>query len=124
MESDKTLVEFLSLVQVENFAGVYDKDILGAKESIKRTAKIAEKVIAEGDFLEGSYFGMPLKAIVEAEKRLRSLNERCIAYFSMEYGLATSFYNKFKPNRPISPNNRNQEQEVFPITAWRIISSA
>jgi hypothetical protein len=101
MESDKTLVEFLSLVQVENFDGLYDKDIV-----------------------EGSYFGMPLKAIVESEKRLRSLSGRCIAYFSMEYGLATSFYNKFKSHRAVSPNNRNQEQEVFPITAWRIISSA
>ena len=90
MESDKALTEFLSLVQVENFEGVYDKDIV-----------------------DGKYFGLPLEGIVTAEKRLRSLNERCIAYFSMEYGLATSFYNKFKPHRPISPNNLNQEQEVF-----------
>ena len=31
----------------------------------------------------------------------------------MEYGLATSFYNKFSAARPVSANNRNQQQEVF-----------
>ena len=36
-----------------------------------------------------------------------------IAYFSMEYGLASSFYNKFSSSREIDCRNKIQEHEVF-----------
>ncbi|OGX53857.1 MAG: hypothetical protein A2321_00670 [Omnitrophica WOR_2 bacterium RIFOXYB2_FULL_45_11] len=90
MEKDNATSEFLSLVDVENYDDIYSKDISG-----------------------GRYFGQPVSCIIEGEKRLRQKAERPIAYFSMEYGLATSFYNKFSAARPVSANNRNQEQEVF-----------
>ncbi|MDD4910091.1 MAG: alpha-glucan family phosphorylase [Candidatus Omnitrophica bacterium] len=82
--------EFLSLVEVENYEDIYSKDIQ-----------------------DGLYFGMPLECVIETEKRLRSSPERSIAYFSMEYGLGSSFYNSFKTARGIHPNNSNQEHEVF-----------
>ena len=56
---------------------------------------------------------MPLEAIVKAEKRLRAKSERCIAYFSMEYGLATSCYNKFSSQLPLNPLNQVPENAVF-----------
>ncbi|RJP29132.1 MAG: alpha-glucan family phosphorylase [Candidatus Omnitrophota bacterium] len=84
------LSEFLSLVNVDNFEDVYSKDIT-----------------------DDVYFGMPLESIIECEKRLRSQDSRCIAYFSMEYGLASSFYNRFSINRPIDIKNKSQENEVF-----------
>ncbi len=90
MEREQLIDDFLSLVEVEKYEEVYRKDIIGSK-----------------------YFGMPLKAIVEAEKRLRSGAQRSIAYFSMEYGLASSFYNKFSASSPVHPDNRSQEQEMF-----------
>lgn len=90
MSKDSLLKEFLSLVDVENFETVYSKDIT-----------------------EGKYFGFPLKMILESEKRLRDESEGCIAYFSMEYGLATSFYNSFSSNRKITENNKLHENEVF-----------
>ena len=88
MSADKLISEFLSLVDVEGYTETYSKDIQ-----------------------EGKYFGLPLKSLIECEKRLRT--EPSIAYFSMEYGLATSFYNKFSTARPVNPDNKNQEQEVF-----------
>ena len=87
---DKLVSEFISLVQVDDFEGTYGKDIIG-----------------------GKYFGMPLEAIISAEKRLLSKGQGGIAYFSMEYGLATSFYNKFITNRPIDPSNKLPENDVF-----------
>ncbi len=74
MDNSKLLQEFLSLVKIDKFEERYSKDIA-----------------------DGKYFGMPLKAIVDGEKRLLSQQERSIAYFSMEYGLASSFYNQFSP---------------------------
>lgn len=82
--------EFLSLVAVDNYDNIYSQEIK-----------------------DGLYFGRPLKAIVEAEKRLRASANNSIAYFSMEYGLASSFYNCFKSSRPINANNKIQEHEVF-----------
>ncbi len=89
-ETNQMLNEFLSLAAVDNFESVYSQDIK-----------------------EGLYFGLPLKPIVEAEKRLRGPANNSIAYFSMEYGLATSFYNSFKSNLPIAADNKVQEHEVF-----------
>lgn len=90
MSENQLISEFLALAQVENFSGGYDKDISG-----------------------GKYFGLPIEPIIAAEKRL--LAESCggIAYLSMEYGLATSFYNKFFAKRDISPNNKLPENDVF-----------
>lgn len=90
MEKNDLLEEFYSLVQIDDADGHYAKDI---KDS--------------------DYFSMPLKAIVKAEKRLRSSQERCIAYFSMEYGLATSFYNKLSSQLPLNPSNQVPENAVF-----------
>jgi len=90
MDNKRLVDEFLSLVAVENFEGVYSKDIA-----------------------QGKYFGMPLEPIIQSERRLRARNERSIAYFSMEYGLASSVYNQFQSIRPVSVQNMNQTQEVF-----------
>ena len=90
MEKNDLLEEFYSLVQIDDADGHYAKDIK-----------------------DGDYFGMPLSAIVKAEKRLRSSQERCIAYFSMEYGLATSFYNKLSSQLPLNSSNQVPENAVF-----------
>ena len=87
---DTLLKEFLSLVEVDDFEGRYAKDI--------------------GN---GEYFGMPLEPIIKAEKRLRDKNERSIAYFSMEYGLATSFYNKFKSQSSLKEDNKTPKNTIF-----------
>jgi starch phosphorylase len=90
MEKSKLIDEFYSLVQVDDYDGHYAKDIN-----------------------DNNYFGMPLEAIVEAEKRLRLPEQRGIAYFSMEYGLATSCYNKLSSQLPLNPGNKVPENAVF-----------
>ena len=90
MEKNKLVDEFYSLVQVDDPQGYYASDIK-----------------------DNDYFGMPLEAIVKAEKRLRAKQSGCIAYFSMEYGLATSFYNKFTGQAQLDPANRAPESAVF-----------
>jgi len=90
MEKNKLIDEFYSLVQVDDPDGHYAKDIK-----------------------DGNYFGLPLEAIVKAEKRLRLSRERPIAYFSMEYGLATSCYNKFSSCLSLNPSNKIPENAVF-----------
>lgn len=90
MEKIKLIDEFYSLVQVDDSDGHYAKEI---KDS--------------------GYFGMPLAGIVEAEKRLRQSQQRSIAYFSMEYGLATSCYNKLSSQVPLAPSNKVPENAVF-----------
>lgn len=90
MTDDVLLKEFLSLVDVDNFDKRYAQDI--------------------GN---GKYFSMPLEPIVAAERRLRQANQRSIAYFSMEYGLATSFYNTFKSKIASDPQNKLPRNTVF-----------
>ncbi|MCG8431516.1 MAG: alpha-glucan family phosphorylase [Candidatus Omnitrophica bacterium] len=90
MESSKLTSEFHSLVAVEGFKERYKADIR-----------------------DGTYFGLPLEPIIAVEKRLRCPSEKALAYFSMEYGLATSFYNTFTSSAPLDPQNISQEQEVF-----------
>lgn len=90
VEHESAVSEFLSLVNVANFDNIYSNDIK-----------------------DGRYFGMPIEPVIAAERRLRSGTERCLAYFSMEYGLATSFYNKYTTTRKIDINNFVQEHEVF-----------
>jgi len=82
--------EFLELVKIDKFNDKYSNDIA-----------------------EGKYFGMPIKAILDAEKRLLSSDGRCLAYFSMEYGLASSFYNQFIASRPVDERNKVYDHEVF-----------
>ncbi len=82
--------DFLSLVQVDHFEDIYAKDIG-----------------------KGLYFGYPLKAIVQTERRLKAKGERPLAYFSMEYGLASSFYNRMKTEREVNPLNKTREHEIF-----------
>ncbi|MFC1675296.1 alpha-glucan family phosphorylase [Candidatus Omnitrophota bacterium] len=89
-KKDKMLSEFLSLVDVERFEDIYSQDIAG-----------------------GRYFGMPMEAIINTEKRLRAEDEKCIAYFSMEYGLGSNFYGKFAAKRPVEPNNKMHKHKVF-----------
>lgn len=87
---DILLREFRTLVDVDGFESRYSKEI--------------------GN---GKYFGFPLEPIVRAEKRLRDAKEQSIAYFSMEYGLATSFYNTFQSQNVTQPENKTPRNTVF-----------
>lgn len=90
MKEPSPMKEFLSLVEVDDFDKRYAKDI--------------------GN---GTYFGLPIEPIIKAEKRLRDPNERSIAYFSMEYGLATSFYNTFKSQTIPGAENKTPRNTIF-----------
>ncbi len=90
MENDNLLQEFLSYTQIDRFQEYYSKDIA-----------------------DGKYFGMPLASIVEAERRLRQKQARRIAYFSMEYGLASSFYNTFKSQAKLDYHNQTPSNTIF-----------
>jgi len=76
--------------QIENFDGHYSKDIN-----------------------ESTYFSFPLAPILEAESKLAAQNEKSIAYFSMEYGLAPSIYNSFHLNSPMNEKNKFFKHQVF-----------
>lgn len=65
------------------------------------------------DITSDSYFGFPIEPILAAEKKLLSKEIPSVAYFSMEYGLATSFYNSFQSQKPISESNKLDEQAIF-----------
>ena len=65
------------------------------------------------DITPASYFGFPITPLLEAETRLSNPKEKSVAYFSMEYGLAPSIYNSFKPSKPISDKNTFFRHEVF-----------
>jgi len=90
MKKKSQISEFLSEVSIEDYDSIYSKDIK-----------------------DDSYFGLPLNSIIDAERRLRRKGEHSIAYFSMEYGLASSFYNVFNTSRPIHASNKIQEHEIF-----------
>ena len=90
MAEDVLLKEFLSLVDVDDFDKRYAQDIG-----------------------HGKYFSMPLEPIIAAERRLRQANEQSVAYFSMEFGLATSFYNTFKSEKVSDPRNKLPGNTVF-----------
>jgi len=83
-----TYSEFIQ--QIENFDGQYSRDIN-----------------------ESTYFSFPIAPILEAEARLARPDEKSIAYFSMEYGLAPSIYNSFQLNRPMSEKNKFFKHQVF-----------
>ncbi len=84
------LKEFQTLVKVHHFEEGYAQNITS-----------------------DSFFGLPLQPIAESEKRLFSKEIPSIAYFSMEYGLATSIYNSFRSNKTISELNRLPKQNIF-----------
>jgi len=76
-------------------------------EAYVRIARYAERYAS--DVQGETYFGFPAAAIREGEKALRDAASRPVAYFSMEFGLATNTYNVFKTARPVSPDNRISE---------------
>ena len=84
------LDEFLSLVDVFEFNQRYSEDINN-----------------------NSYFGYPLNSIIEIEKKLQSEGSNSVAYLSMEYGLATSFYNVFKRKDGIGEKNKIANHQIF-----------
>lgn len=65
------------------------------------------------DIHDDVYFGFPLEPIIAAEKNLLLPEKNPVAYFSMEYGLATSVYNTFVTKKELSPSNKISENEVF-----------
>lgn len=90
MQTNNLLPDFLSLVQLDDPDGHYKNEIS-----------------------ENKYFNMPLEAIVTAEKKLKEPSGKNIAYFSMEYGLATSFYNTYSCDCEVKPENKIPENTVF-----------
>ncbi len=84
------LKEFHTLVKVHRFAEGYAQDITS-----------------------GSFFGFPLQTVVETERKLLAKETPSVAYFSMEYGLATSFYNSFHSDKPVSESNNLPKQNIF-----------
>lgn len=77
-------------LSIENYSSQYNQDVTGV-----------------------SYFGFPLGPVLEAEKRLISTQQKSVAYFSMEYGLAPSIYNTFNLTRPMSEQNQYFKHDVF-----------
>ena len=65
------------------------------------------------DIHDDLYFGFPVKGILDAERALLSSETKSLAYFSMEYGLATNVYNIFSSSRPIQQANKLSENEIF-----------
>lgn len=85
----EALQKFLSLVDVDDFDRY--KDDINAE----------------------SYFGAPLAPIIEAEEKLRSPESPSVAYLSMEYGLATSFYNVLSKKNGTGEKNKVLDHEIF-----------
>lgn len=65
------------------------------------------------DIHDDVYFGFPVAPVLAAERALLAGKQKTIAYFSMEYGLATSIYNGFTSVHPASDDNKIIENEVF-----------
>jgi len=76
-----------------------------------RIAEYAKRYAA--DVKDASYFGFPVSGILEGEKALRTAQRKPVAYFSMEYGLATNSYNVFQGARPVSEDNLISENEII-----------
>ena len=70
-------------------------------------AEYAQDINAE------KYFGFPLQPVLDIENKLLSSQQRSVAYFSMEFGLAPSIYNTFSLSRPMSEKNQFFTHEVF-----------
>jgi starch phosphorylase len=65
------------------------------------------------DIRDDAYFGFPVRPLCEAERALRSGTVPSIAYFSMEYGLATNIYNVFQSAVPLKSDNKISDNEIF-----------
>lgn len=65
------------------------------------------------DISDELYFGAPLAPIIEAEEQLRSPHVKSVAYLSMEYGLATSFYNSLTKKNGTDEKNKVLDHEIF-----------
>jgi starch phosphorylase len=65
------------------------------------------------DITNDTFYGFPKKSIINAEHDLLNKEVKSVAYFSMEYGLATSIYNKFVSSRELSEDNKRTDSEVF-----------
>ncbi|MFC1856126.1 hypothetical protein ACFL2A_06260, partial [Thermodesulfobacteriota bacterium] len=65
------------------------------------------------DITEDTFYGFPKESIIRAEKKLFDENEKSVAYFSMEYGLATSIYNSFISSKELDEENLRSDSEVF-----------
>lgn len=65
------------------------------------------------DVCDDRYFGFPVQPILEAEQSLKEGLKKSIAYFSMEYGLATNLYNVFSSSAPLKPDNKVSDNEIF-----------
>lgn len=65
------------------------------------------------DIHDDVYFGFPVKGILDAESVLVSGHKKVIAYFSMEYGLATNVYNVFQTVQPVRSVNRLSENDII-----------
>ncbi|HPB68744.1 MAG TPA: alpha-glucan family phosphorylase [Candidatus Omnitrophota bacterium] len=67
----------------------------------------------QADVHKEKFFGFPTQAILDIENRLLSPQEKSVAYFSMEYGIAPSIYNTFNLSRPMNIQNQYFTHEVF-----------
>ncbi len=56
----------------------------------------------EKDIAGYQFFGYPIEPIISAEEILQSKEKRSVAYFSMEFALAPSIYNKFSTHTLLS----------------------
>ena len=65
------------------------------------------------DIHDDLYFGFPIQPIIDAEKALLSGVKNSLAYFSMEYGLATNVYNVFKSKDALKPDNKMSDNDIF-----------
>ena len=65
------------------------------------------------DIHDDVYFTFPVGAILNVEEELLSGNKKAMAYFSMEYGLATNVYNVFKSVSPLKPLNKLSENDII-----------
>ncbi len=87
------------------------EDYLKEFQTLVKVNKFEERYAQE--IIPESFFGFPLQTIVEAERKLLSQEVPSVAYFSMEYGLATSFYNSFQSAKPVSEFNMLPKQNIF-----------
>ena len=60
-----------------------------------------------------SFFGFPLKPILEVEEHLLAADQKSVGYFSMEYGLSTNTYNPFGSKIPVSEKNSSAGHHIF-----------
>jgi starch phosphorylase len=60
-----------------------------------------------------TFFGFPLRPVLDIEQELLLPARRNIAYFSMEFGIAPSIYNSFRLSGPMDIHNQFFAHDVF-----------